>query len=302
MNWDTSIENFKNYLKLERGLSMNSIESYEFDLIQSKNFIIENSINESPKKCSSSTVKRYLYINFSNKKSRSQARSISALKSFFNYLLFEGEIHSSPINDIESPKIENKLPEVLTEDEIKKLISSVNLNSEFGQRNKTIIEVLYGTGIRVSELIDLKLSNIFFKENILKVTGKGNKERFVPLGKIALIEIKKYLNNRDKLKINSKFSDILFLNRYGRQLTRSMIFKVINDSSKNAEIDKKISPHTLRHSYATHLLKNGADLRTIQLILGHESITTTEIYTHLDTFHLEDVLKKYHPRENKNQD
>lgn len=302
MNWDTSIENFKNYLKLERGLSMNSIESYEFDLIQFKNFIIKNSINESPKKCSSSTVKRYLYKNFSNKKSRSQARSISALKSFFNYLLFEGEIHSSPLNDIESPKIENKLPEVLTEDEIKKLISSINLDSEFGQRNKTIIEVLYGTGIRVSELIELKLSNIFFKENILKVTGKGNKERFVPLGKIALIEIKKYLNDRDKLKINSKFSDILFLNRYGRQLTRSMIFKVINDSSKNAEIDKKISPHTLRHSYATHLLKNGADLRTIQLILGHESITTTEIYTHLDTFHLEDVLKKYHPRENKNQD
>ena len=302
MNWDTSIENFKNFLKLERGLSMNSIESYEFDLIQFKNFIIENSINESPKKCSSSTVKRYLYKNFSNKKSRSQARSISALKSFFNYLLFEGEIHSSPLNDIESPKIENKLPEVLTEDEIKRLISSVNLDSEFGQRNKTIIEVLYGTGIRVSELIELKLSNIFFKESILKVTGKGNKERFVPLGKIALIEIKKYLNDRDKLKINSKFSDILFLNRYGRQLTRSMIFKVINDSSKNAEIDKKISPHTLRHSYATHLLKNGADLRTIQLILGHESITTTEIYTHLDTFHLEDVLKKYHPRENKNQD
>ena len=302
MNWDTSIENFKNYLKLERELSMNSIESYEFDIIQFRNFIIENRIRESPKKCSSSTVKRYLYKNFSNKKSRSQARSISALKSFFNYLLFEGEIHSSPINDIESPKIENKLPEVLTEDEIKRLISSVNLDSEFGQRNKTIIEVLYGTGIRVSELIELKLSNIFFKENILKVTGKGNKERFVPLGKIAIIEIKKYLNNRDKLKINSKFSDILFLNRYGRQLTRSMIFKVINDSSKNAEIDKKISPHTLRHSYATHLLKNGADLRTIQLILGHESITTTEIYTHLDTFHLEDVLKKYHPRENKNQD
>ena len=302
MNWDTSIVNFKNYLKLERGLSMNSIKSYEFDIIQFKNFMIENAINESPKQCSSSTVKTYLYKNFSNKKSRSQARSISALKSFFNYLLFEGEINSSPLNDIESPKIENKLPEVLTEDEIKRLISSVNLDSEFGQRNKTIIEVLYGTGIRVSELTNLKLSNIFFDENILKVTGKGNKERFVPLGKIASIEIKKYLDDRDKLKINSKFSDILFLNRYGRQLTRSMIFKVINDYSKNAKIDKKISPHTLRHSYATHLLKNGADLRTIQLILGHESITTTEIYTHLDTYHLEDILKKYHPRENKNQD
>ena len=180
MNWDTSIENFKNYLKLERGLSMNSIKSYEFDLFQFKNFIIKNDINESPKKCSSSTVKRYLYKSFSNKKSRSQARSISALKSFFNYLLFEGEISSSPLNEIETPKIENKLPEVLTEDEIKRLIYSINLDSEFGQRNKTIIEVLYGTGIRVSELTELKLSNIFFNENILKVTGKGYKERFVP--------------------------------------------------------------------------------------------------------------------------
>ncbi len=300
MNWDTSIENFKNYLKLERGLSMNSIKSYEFDLFQFKNFIVKNGINESPNKCSPSTVKSYLYKNFSNKKTRSQARSISALKSFFNFLLFEGKINSSPLNDIESPKIEKKLPEVLTEGEIKKLISSVNLDSEFGQRNKTIIEVLYGTGIRVSELTELKLSNIFFNENILKVTGKGNKERFVPLGKIASIEIKKYLNDRDKLKINSKFSDILFLNRYGRRLTRSMIFRVINDSSKNAKLEKKISPHTLRHSFATHLIRNGADLRTIQLILGHESITTTEIYTHLDTFHLEEVLKKYHPRENIN--
>ena len=298
MNWDTSIENFKNYLKLERGLSKNSIKSYEFDIVQFKNFIIENKIDESPKKCSKSTVKRYLYKNFSNKNTRSQARSISALKGFFNYLLFEGKINSSPLNDIESPKIENKLPEVLTEDEIKRLISSVKIDSEFGQRNKAIIEVLYGTGIRVSELTELKISNIFFNENIIKVTGKGNRERYVPLGKIASIEIKKYLNAREKLKIDSKFSDILFLNRYGRQLTRSMIFKVINDSSKNAGIDKKISPHTLRHSYATHLLKNGADLRTIQLILGHESITTTEIYTHLDTFHLEEVLKKYHPREN----
>ena len=298
MNWDTSIENFKNYLKLERGLSINSIKSYEYDIVQFKNFIIENKIDESPKKCSKSTVKRYLYKNLSNKKTRSQARSISALKGFFNYLLFEGKINSSPLNDIESPKIENKLPEVLTEDEIKRLISSVKIDSEFGQRNKAIIEVLYGTGIRVSELTELKMSNIFFNENIVKVTGKGNRERFVPLGKIASIEIKKYLNAREKLKIDSKFSDILFLNRYGRQLTRSMIFKVINDSSKNAGIDKKISPHTLRHSYATHLLKNGADLRTIQLILGHESITTTEIYTHLDTFHLEEVLKKYHPREN----
>ncbi len=297
MNWDNSIKNFKNYLRLERGLSINSIKSYEHDLLQFKKYINENKIHKYPYECTSETVKRYIYKNFSDKKSsRSQARCISSLKSFFNYLLFEGKIKISPIDDIETPKLEKKLPGVLTEDEITKLISSINLNNEFGQRNKTIVEVLYGTGIRVSELIGLNLSNIFFNESLLKVFGKGNKERFVPLGDIASIEIKKYLDQRKKINIDPKFSDILFLNRYGRQLTRSMIFKIIKDSAKEANIRKNISPHTLRHSYATHLLKNGADLRTIQLVLGHESIITTEIYTHLDTFHLEEVLKKYHPR------
>ena len=299
MNWDNSIENFKNYLKLERGLSTNSIKSYEYDLIQFKKYINDNKINIHPYECTSEIVKIYIYNSFSdNKSSSSQARCISSLKSFFNYLLFEGKIKISPIDDIETPKLEKKLPEVLTEDEITKLISSINLNNEFGQRNKTIVEVLYGTGIRVSELITLNLSNIFFNESFLKVFGKGNKERFVPLGDVASIEIKKYLDLREKLNIDPKFSDILFLNRYGRQLTRSMIFKIIKDSAKEANIRKNISPHTLRHSYATHLLKNGADLRTIQLILGHESIITTEIYTHLDTYHLEEVLKKYQPREN----
>ena len=296
MDWDSSFENFKNYLKLERGLSINSIKSYEYDLNLFKNFIVSNQISETPISCKPDTLKDYLYNNLSNKKSRSQARSISALKSYFNYLIFEGYIQKSPISDIESPKLEKKLPEVLTETEITKLIESYNLNDNFGQRNRTIIEVLYGTGIRVSELINLKLSNIFFKENIMKITGKGNKERFVPIGNIALSEIKVYLKIRNKKNIDSKFSDIVFLNRYGRGLTRSMIFKIISDSYKRVGLDKKISPHTLRHSFATHLLKNGADLRTIQLILGHESITTTEIYTHLDTNHLEDVLKKFHPR------
>ena len=296
MDWDSSFENFKNYLKLERGLSINSIKSYEYDLNLFKNFIVSNQISETPISCKPDTLKDYLYNNLSNKKSRSQARSISALKSYFNYLIFEGYIQKSPISDIESPKLEKKLPEVLTETEITKLIESYNLNDNFGQRNRTIIEVLYGTGIRVSELINLKLSNIFFNENIMKITGKGNKERFVPIGNIASSEIKVYLKIRNKNIIDSKFSDIVFLNRYGRGLTRSMIFKIISDSYKRVGLDKKISPHTLRHSFATHLLKNGADLRTIQLILGHESITTTEIYTHLDTNHLEDVLKKFHPR------
>ena len=296
MNWDSSFKNFKNYLKLERGLSDNSIKSYDFDLILFKKFLDLNKIKDTPLNCKSETIKNYLYKNLSNKKSRSQARSISALKSFFNYLVFEGLIKDSPISNIEAPKLERKLPEVLTEDEINQLIKSVDLNHVFGQRNKTIIEVLYGTGIRVSELVNLKLSNIFFKESILKVNGKGDKERFVPLGKIASTEIKTYINIRDKMKIDSKNTDILFINRYGRKLTRSMIFKIITDASRSIGLEKKISPHTLRHSFATHLLKNGADLRTIQLILGHESITTTEIYTHLDTFHLEEVLKKYHPR------
>ena len=296
MNWDSSFKNFKNYLKLERGLSDNSIKSYDFDLILFKKFLDLNQIKDTPLNCKSETIKNYLYKNLSDKKSRSQARSISALKSFFNYLVFEGLIKDSPISNIEAPKLERKLPEVLTEDEINQLIKSVDLNHVFGQRNKTIIEVLYGTGIRVSELVNLKLSNIFFKESILKVNGKGDKERFVPLGKIASTEIKTYINIRDKMKIDSKNTDILFINRYGRKLTRSMIFKIITDASQSIGLEKKISPHTLRHSFATHLLKNGADLRTIQLILGHESITTTEIYTHLDTFHLEEVLKKYHPR------
>ena len=296
MNWDSGFENFKNYLKLERGLSNNSIKSYEYDLILFKKFLIANKINDTPLNCKPETIKNYLYKSFSDKKSISQARSISAIKSFFNYLIFEGYIKDSPISNIESPKQEKKLPKVLTEEEIKKLINSIDLNHDFGQRNKTIIEILYGTGIRVSELINLKLSNIFFKENIIKVIGKGNKERFVPLGEIASNELKIYINNRNRLKIDSKSSDILFLNRYGRGLTRSMIFKIISDASKRIGLDKKISPHTLRHSFATHLIKNGADLRTIQMILGHESITTTEIYTHLDTLHLEEVLKKYHPR------
>ena len=296
MNWDSGFENFKNYLKLERGLSDNSIKSYDYDLILFKNFLIANKINDTPLNCKPETIKNYLYKSFSDKKSISQARSISAIKSFFNYLIFEGYIKDSPISNIESPKQEKKLPKVFTEEEIKKLINSIDLNHDIGQRNKTIIEILYGTGIRVSELINLKLSNIFFKENIIKVIGKGNKERFVPLGEIASNELKIYINNRNRLKIDSKSSDILFLNRYGRGLTRSMIFKIISDASKRVGLDKKISPHTLRHSFATHLIKNGADLRTIQLILGHESITTTEIYTHLDTLHLEEVLKKYHPR------
>jgi integrase/recombinase XerD len=224
------------------------------------------------------------------------ARGISALKSYYNYLVFENLIKMSPLSDIDTPKLEKKLPEVLTENEILKIINSIDDNHPFSIRNRAIIEVLYGTGIRVSELIDIKLSNLFFEEKILKVKGKGDKERFVPIGNVASNSIKIYLEERINNKIEPKYSDVLFLNRYGRQLTRAMIFKIIKDLCEISGIEKKISPHTLRHSFATHMLKNGADLRSIQLILGHENINTTEIYTHLDKFHLEEVLKKYHPR------
>jgi len=296
MNWESSIENFKNFLKLERGLSQNSIYSYEYDLNLFKDYLKLNNMDISPLDCDSETIKRYLYANLSLKKTRSMARGISALKSYFNYLVFENLIKTSPLSDIDTPKLEKKLPEVLTENEIIKIINSIDENHSFSVRNRAIVEVLYGTGIRVSELIDIKLSNIFFDDKIIKVKGKGDKERFVPLGKIASNSIMKYLKERLKNKIDPKFSDILFLNKYGRQLTRAMIFKIIKDLCEISGIEKKISPHTLRHSFATHMLKNGADLRSIQLILGHENITTTEIYTHLDKFHLEEVLKKYHPR------
>lgn len=296
MNWESSIENFKNFLRLERGLSQNSINSYEYDLNLFKSYLKSNSINISPLECDSETIKRYLYSELSTKKTRSMARGISALKSYYNYLVFENLIKMSPLSDIDTPKLEKKLPEVLTENEILKIINSIDDNHPFSIRNRAIIEVLYGTGIRVSELIDIKLSNIFFEEKILKVKGKGDKERFVPIGNVASNSIKIYLEERINNKIEPKYSDVLFLNRYGRQLTRAMIFKIIKDLCEISGIEKKISPHTLRHSFATHMLKNGADLRSIQLILGHENINTTEIYTHLDKFHLEEVLKKYHPR------
>jgi integrase/recombinase XerD len=296
MNWESSIENFKNFLRLERGLSQNSINSYEYDLNLFKSYLKSNSINISPLECDSETIKRYLYSELSTKKTRSMARGISALKSYYNYLVFENLIKMSPLSDIDTPKLEKKLPEVLTENEILKIINSIDDNHPFSIRNRAIIEVLYGTGIRVSELIDIKLSNLFFEEKILKVKGKGDKERFVPIGNVASNSIKIYLEERINNKIEPKYSDVLFLNRYGRQLTRAMIFKIIKDLCEISGIEKKISPHTLRHSFATHMLKNGADLRSIQLILGHENINTTEIYTHLDKFHLEEVLKKYHPR------
>ena len=281
MDWNQAIKDYKSYLKIERGLSLNSIVSYENDIISLKNYTLNSFIYNSSKKNSP----------------RSQARKISGLKSFFKFLVFEGYLKSSPMSNIESPKLGRKLPDILNVEEISQMINSINIKEKFGQRNKTIIEILYGTGIRVSELIELKISNIFFKENLIRVLGKGDKERFVPIGLKAKKSIIDYINNDRKFqKIEESSNDILILSKYGKKITRHMIFTLIKNISKKSGITKKISPHTFRHSFASHLLKNGADLRTIQLILGHENITTTEIYTHLDSKHLLNVMKKYHPR------
>ena len=291
MDWNQIIKEYKSYLKIERGLSLNSIVSYENDIVSLKNYILDKNIKESPVKCSSDTINSFIYSTSKKNSPRSQARKISGLKSFFKFLVFEGYLKASPILNIESPKLGRKLPDILNVDEISLMINSININEKFGQRNKTIIEILYGTGIRVSELIDLKVSNIFFKENLIRVLGKGGKERFVPLGMKAKKSINDYIKNKRGLqKVEESLS------KYGKKLTRHMIFTLIKNISNNSGINKKISPHTFRHTFASHLLKNGADLRSIQLILGHENITTTEIYTHLDSKHLLNVMKKYHPR------
>ena len=297
MDWNQAIKDYKSYLKIERGLSLNSIVSYENDTLSLKNYILDNKIKESPIECTPDTVNLFIYNSSKKNSPRSQARKISGLKSFFKFLVFEGYLKSSPMSNIESPKLGRKLPDILNVEEISQMINSINIKEKFGQRNKTIIEILYGTGIRVSELIELKISNIFFKENLIRVLGKGDKERFVPIGLKAKKSIIDYINNDRKYqKIEESSNDILILSKYGKKITRHMIFTLIKNISKKSGITKKISPHTFRHSFASHLLKNGADLRTIQLILGHENITTTEIYTHLDSKHLLNVMKKYHPR------
>ena len=297
MDWNQAIEEYKSYLKIERGLSINSISSYENDVISLKDYLLNNHVKESLIDCSSETINSFIYSYSKKNSSRSQARKISGLKSFFKFLVFEGYLKTSPMSNIDSPKLGRKLPDILNVEEISKMINSIDEKENFGQRNKTIIEILYGTGIRVSELIELRISNIFFKENIIRVVGKGEKERFVPLGIKAKKSINDYINNKRSLqRVDESSNDILILSKYGKKLTRHMIFTLIKNISKNCGINKKISPHTFRHSFASHLLKNGADLRSIQLILGHENITTTEIYTHLDSKHLLTIMKKYHPR------
>ena len=294
MNWTNAINDFNDYLKIERGFSVNSISSYKEDITKFKKFI---NYTKNPLEVNSDDIKGFLHDISKELNSTSQSRIISGLRSFFEFLIFEKYIKDNPLNLIESPKTSRKLPDVLSLEEIDLLISKIDLSIEQGERNLAIIELLYGCGIRVSELVDLKISDLFFEENFIKVTGKGNKQRLIPIGNITKQNINNYLlNSRNKIKVINTFKDHVFLNRRGKNLSRAMIFTIIKKLAKKANFSKSISPHTFRHSFATHLLENGADLRTIQQLLGHESITTTEIYMHLDNKYLSEALNKFHPR------
>lgn len=296
MTWIQALEDFKMYLKLECGLSENSIINYEYDLKKLISYLNEYEQDITPIQIENDHLKTFIYAISKLINARSQARLISGLKRFFDYLIFEDLRTSNPMAQIDSPKIGQKLPEVLSTAQIDKLISSIDLSHPQGERNRAIIETLYACGLRVSELINLKLSDLFFEEGFIKVHGKGSKDRFVPINSSAVNYINLYKDHiRSHQDAQQGETDILFLNRRGKRLTRAMIFTIIKQLAKASNLKKTISPHTFRHSFATHLLENGADLRAIQQMLGHESIITTEIYTHLDKTHLKNVIDKFHP-------
>ena len=297
MKWNPILQNYQYYLKIEKGLSINTIDSYSRDIKKLIKYLEENEITISPIAIKQDEIQEFIYTTSKLINARSQARLISGLRNFFNYLVFEEYRKENPIDLIETPKIGRKLPDTLAIEEIDLLVSVIDLSEPQGERNRTILETLYSCGLRVSELINLKISNLFFDEGFIQVIGKGNKQRFVPINIHTQKFILLYINNiRTHITISKGFEDYVFLNRRGKNLTRVMIFTIIKNLTVKAGIKKKISPHTFRHSFATHLLERGADLRAIQQMLGHESITTTEIYMHLDKSFLKQVMNSYHPR------
>jgi integrase/recombinase XerD len=296
LTWKKSFKDFEIYLRLEKSLSQNSIEAYLYDVSKLECFFQEKGPDTSPTQMQYPDLKEFLsWFNKNNKNARTQSRILSGIRAYFKFLLIEGEITENPASLIESPKIGLKLPEVLSVEEIDKMIEIIDLSKPEGHRNKAIIETLYGCGLRVSELVGLKLTDIHYSEGYVIVTGKGSKQRLVPVSGKALKEIDMYKTERNRLsKIND--TNTLFLNRRGSRLTRVMIFTIIKDLAAKAGIRKNVSPHTFRHSFATHMIEAGADLRAVQEMLGHESILTTEIYTHIDRSYLRDTLMMFHPR------
>ena len=298
MSWNIYCKQFKNYLKLERSLSNNSIEAYVSDISKLRQFFEINERETLPPKVSRQDLTDFLeFINELGMSACSQARIISGIKAFFKFLVYEEVIDKNPSSLVEAPKSGRKIPDTLNLREIEALFKAVDLSKPEGQRNRTMLETLYSSGLRVSELIALKMSNIYDDIGFLRIMGKGSKERLVPVGKSALKHIGIYLNEvRIHLPVQRGFEDHLFLNRRGKSISRVMVFHIIKDLASQIGLQKNISPHTFRHSFATHLIEGGADLRAVQEMLGHESITTTEIYTHLDRDYLREVIALYHPR------
>ncbi len=298
MNWDLYIKSFRHYLKLERSLSENSIEAYIHDVTKLKQYIEIEHPGISPLTAKSKHIQGLLhFINELGMSAYSQARILSGIKSFFKYLLFEEEITTDPTELIEGPKIGRKLPDTLSYEEIVKLLEAIDLSKPDGGRNRAMLEVLYSSGLRVSELVNLKRNNVYFDVGFLRVIGKGNKERLVPVGRDAMKYLKIYIEEiRPHFPVQPGFEADVFLNQRGKRISRISVFTMIKTLAQRAGIKKTISPHTFRHSFATHLIEGGADLRAVQEMLGHESITTTEIYTHLDRDYLRQVITEFHPR------
>ena len=285
---------YHTYLKLERGLSPNSIVAYETDLQRLQSYMDKHNIDIV--KAQYEDLQSFIYEESKSISSvRTQARLIAGIHSFYRFLLYHNYIQQDPSELLETPKKEHRLPDVLTLDEIDSMIVQLDMSKPESHRNRAIIEMLYGSGLRVSELVNLKLSDIYRQEGFMRIIGKGNKQRLVPISPVADEWLDYWLKDRSQLDIKTEYNDIVFLNRYGRQLTRAMIFTIIKTLARQANIHKTISPHTLRHSFATHLLQNGADLRVIQQLLGHEDITTTEIYTHIEIQDLREAILKFHP-------
>lgn len=298
MNWDSYIKQFGQYLKLERSLSQNSIEAYVRDVEKLKQFMELSGAKTSPLRTSSKELQKFIhYINELGMSAYSQARILSGLKAFFKYLSYEDLIENNPAALLEGPKLGRKLPDTLEYTEIIRMFDAIDLSSPEGTRNRAMLETLYSSGLRVTELVELRLSNIYFDIGFLRVIGKGNKERLVPIGRDAMKYLKIYIEEvRGHFQKQKGFESYAFLNRRGRKLSRVMVFLIIKGLVEKIGLRKSISPHTFRHSFATHLIEGGADLRAVQEMLGHESITTTEIYTHLDRDYLRQVVQEFHPR------
>ncbi|WP_338394671.1 site-specific tyrosine recombinase XerD [Fulvitalea axinellae] len=298
MEWDTAIKNFSDYIKLERAMADNSVMAYTSDVTKLYQYADMAGWKKGPLEISANNVENFLtYIFRLGMSVNSQARILSGVKAFYKYLLFDEYIEIDPTELIEAPKTGRKIPDTLEVHEIDNLISAIDMSTDEGIRNKAIIETLYSSGLRVSELVNMKLTNIFYDIGFVKILGKGNKERLVPIGKGAINSIRTYLEEvRGNMTVKPGHENYVFLNRRGAQLTRVMIFTIIKRLAVAINLKKKVSPHTFRHSFATHLIEGGADLRAVQDMLGHESITTTEIYTHLDKEYLQQVIHEYHPR------